>query len=128
MRAESVDHSRRINVGYSKTLRDGEFANNPSGLAVGGFDKTICTSGIQLTAVNAVGDIATATLVSPGAPCGLNHICAIAASSSCRVLWYSIFVQRWQLQCRDMAAAETDGDQWLGGMHCLGEQLPRQRQ
>jgi hypothetical protein len=124
--AKGVDHGRRINL--STRHRNGEFASDPSSLAVGGLDKTVGASGVELTAVDAVCDVAAATLVSPGAPCGLDHVCAIAAPPACRVLWYSIFIQRWELQGRDMAAAESDGDQWLGGVHCLGKQLARQRQ
>jgi hypothetical protein len=126
LRAEGVDHGRRIDL----TTRhgDGDLASDSSSLAVSSLDKTVSTSGIELTAVDAVCDVAAATLMSPGAPCGLDHVCAIAASPPSRVLWYSILVQRWQLQGRDMAAAETDRDQWLGGVHRLGEKLPRQRQ
>ena len=91
--AEGVDDGRRIDL--TTRHRDGKLASDSSSLAVSSLDKTIGTSGIELTAIDAVCDIAAATLMSSRAPRGLDHVCAIAASPASRVLWYSIFVQRW---------------------------------
>lgn len=83
LRTQSVNYGRRVGSGGGRgaVKRDAEFAGDFAAFGISGFEDAVAASGVQVSAVETVGETSTAAFVAFRAPGGVDDVGAVAASS-----------------------------------------------